>query len=167
MEQETRGCVSRVTRVPGGKYPTPAIPGPLRNAIPRAQYGMQYQAQGSTAAPGHGTSSALRAARLRLRSSRLRRRRDAPADRVMTRRGAARAAGPRYRRRASVRYGARRVGRAFHPGNCLRFHTTASQLKLSNLSMLTQSSASPHTSLAPPKRSLNYRMRRCWAWGAP
>jgi hypothetical protein len=55
MEQETRGCVSRVTRVPGGKYPTPAIPGPLRNAIPRAQYGMQYQAQGSTAAPGHGS----------------------------------------------------------------------------------------------------------------
>ena len=32
MEQETRGCVSRmvsrVTRVPGGKYPIPAIPGP-------------------------------------------------------------------------------------------------------------------------------------------
>jgi len=48
MEQETRGCVSRVTRVPGGKYPTPAIPGPIRNAIPRAQYGMQYQAHGST-----------------------------------------------------------------------------------------------------------------------
>ena len=48
MEQETRGCVSRVTRVPGGKYPTPAIPGQIRNAIPRAQYGMQYQAHGST-----------------------------------------------------------------------------------------------------------------------
>ena len=41
MEQETRGCVSRVTRVPGGKYPIPAIPEPPPH--------------GSTAAPGHGS----------------------------------------------------------------------------------------------------------------
>ena len=153
MREPCDSCARRQVSYTGYTGPTTECntTGPIRNAIPGPRFDGRAGAR----------QSALRAARLRLRSSRLRRRRDAPADRVMTRRGAARAAGPRYRRRASVRYGARRVGRAFHPGNCLRFHTTASQLKLSNLSMLTQSSASPHTSLAPPKRSLNYRMRRC------